>query len=112
MAVDAGYLEFLKDAFAEFGEVTIRKMFGGAGVYRDGVMFGLVAQSTLYLRSDATTAPDFEAEDMGPFVYDARGKENAMPYHEVPERLLEDGEALAEWSQKAFAIALAAKKKR
>jgi DNA transformation protein len=109
MAVDPGYLEFLKDAFADFGEVSIRKMFGGAGVYRDGVMFGLVAGATLYLRADPATSPAFAAEGKGPFVYEARGKSSAMPYWEVPERLLEDGEELAEWAGKAVAVARAAK---
>ena len=53
MAVTEGFKNFVRDLFADFGPVTIRNMFGGAGVYADGVMFAILAEDTLYLKTDA-----------------------------------------------------------
>ena len=44
--------EFLEDLFDEFGPVTVKRMFGGYGVYHRGLMFALVAEGTLYLKTD------------------------------------------------------------
>ena len=52
MTASAGFVELLKDALSGLGPVSVRRMFGGAGVYADGVMFGLVADDTLYLKAD------------------------------------------------------------
>jgi DNA transformation protein len=106
MAVSEGFAEFLRDVLSGVGPVTIRKMFGGAGVYLGGVMFGLVVDDTFYLRGDETSAADFEAEGKGPFVY--RPKDRApvtMPYWELPERLYDDPDQLAPWARRALDIA-------
>lgn len=52
MAVSNDYLEYIVDQLLAWGEVTVRKMFGGAGLYRDGKMFGLVADDVVYLKVD------------------------------------------------------------
>lgn len=111
MSASEGFQEFLKDQLAGFGPVAIRRMFGGAGVYADDVMFGLIADDTLYLKVDGTTVPAFEAEGMRAFTYTAKGgKPISMSYWEVPPRLLEDPDELAEWARTAYGVACAAKK--
>lgn len=111
MSASEGFQEFLRDQLAGFGPVSIRRMFGGAGVYADSVMFGLIADDTLYLKTDDTTVPAFEAEGMRAFTYEAKGgKPISMSYWEVPPRLLEDPDDLVAWARTAFAIACAAKK--
>ena len=111
MSASEGFQEFLKDQLAGFGPVAIRRMFGGAGVYADDVMFGLIADDTLYLKVDGTTVPAFEAEVMRAFTYTAKGgKPISMSYWEVLPRLLEDPDELAEWARTAYAIACVAKK--
>lgn len=108
MSASDGFQAFLKDQLAGFGPVVIRRMFGGAGVYADSVMFALIADDTLYLKADATTAPDFEAEGMGPFTYTAKDRKPiTMSYWEAPPRLLEAPDELAEWARAALAIACA-----
>jgi DNA transformation protein len=103
-------LDFIHDLFAPFGPVTIRRMFSGAGIFRDGLMFGLIIRDVIYLKADEASAPDFEREGCGPFTY-MRGKnsgrpsEHALPYWRLPERLYDDPDELAEWARKAFAIA-------
>ena len=113
MAVSPGYAEFVRDVLAGFAAVAVRPMFGGAGVYHEGVMFGLVADEVLYLRGDQTTAADFAAHGKGPFVYQAKGRKPvAMPYFEVPEHLYDDPDELARWAARAHDIALREKPKR
>ncbi len=54
------FVDYLKEVFEQFGQIRARKMFGGYGIYHDGVMFGLVADDTLYLKADENTAPYFK----------------------------------------------------
>lgn len=110
MAVSDSFKQFVRDALAEFGPVSIRNMFSGAGVYADGVMFAILADDTLYLKTNAVSALAFASEGMTPFKYTPRGKNPvAMPYWEVPPRLLEEPEELARWARQAHDIARASK---
>ncbi len=111
MSVSNEYKAFLEELFAGFGAVAIRNMFGGGGVYHDGVMFALIADDTLYLKVDENTQADFEAEDMKPFTYTGKGKPVSMSYWELPEALYDDPDSFAEWARKAFEVALKAKRK-
>lgn len=112
MTASDGFKDFITDQLASFGPVRIRNMFGGAGVYADDVMFALIADDTLYLKADESSVPAFEAEGMGPFTYEAEGKKPiAMSYWELPPRLLEEPDELAEWARQALGIAFAAKAK-
>lgn len=102
--------DFIRDLFAPFRPVTIRRMFSGAGIFADGLMFGLVVREVIYLKADDSTAADFEREGCTPFTY-TRGKksgrpsEHALPYWRLPERLYDDPEELAAWAARAFAVA-------
>jgi len=98
----AGLLEGL-------GPVNVRRMFGGAGLFLDGLMFALIADVQLYLKSDAGNEADFEAEGLGPFTYATKnGERGVMAYRRAPERCLEDPEELAFWARKSFEAALRA----
>jgi len=113
MSASEGFKEFVQDQLASFGPVAIRRMFGGAGVYAGDVMFALIADDTLYLKTDETTAPAFEAEGMAAFTYTAKGRKPiSMSYWEVPPRLLEEPDELAEWARAAHLIACTAKAKK
>jgi DNA transformation protein and related proteins len=102
--------DFIRDLFAAFGPVTVRRMFSGAGIFADGLMFGLIVREVIYLKADATGAVDFEREGCKPFTY-TRGKksgspsEHALPYWRLPERLYDDPDELAVWAKRAFAAA-------
>ena len=92
---------------ADFGEVTARRMFGGTGLYKDGVMFALVAGDTLYLKTDDTTRTDFKAEGLAPFSYETKdGKRALTSYWQAPERCLDDAEEMTLWCGKAIEAAL------
>ncbi|MDP1627880.1 TfoX/Sxy family protein [Parvibaculum sp.] len=110
MAVSDEYKEFVADQLGPLGPVRIRNMFGGAGVYLDDLMFGLIVGETLFLKADERNRSDFEAEEMGPFLYEPpSGKTVAMSYYELPERLYDDPDELVLWARKALDAALAAK---
>ncbi|WP_372930985.1 TfoX/Sxy family protein [Methyloceanibacter sp.] len=111
MPPSEGFKAFVADQLAGFGPVNIRNMFGGAGIYADGVMFAILADDTLYLKADETSSHAFADEGMEPFTYTAKGgKPIAMSYWEVPPRLLEEPDELAEWAREAHRIACAQKK--
>jgi DNA transformation protein and related proteins len=98
--------DYLHELFGEFGKVQVRRMFGGAGVYCDGLMFALVSDGVIYLKADADTVPEFERENCAPFQYDTKtGKRVIMSYWRMPERLYDDTEELARWARRALAVA-------
>ena len=96
--------EFIRELFAPFGPVTIRRMFGGAGIYCGGQMFALLFDGAIFLKVDDTSIPDFEREGSQPFVY-TRAKSAhrvgraSLSYWRLPERLYDDPDELAVWAQ-------------
>jgi DNA transformation protein len=98
--------DFLIDLFADFGPVTIRKMFSGYGISADGTNFALSLRAGLYLRADEQTIPQFEAEGSAPFQYQTRTKTVTVnSYWQLPARLFDDSEELADWARAALAAA-------
>jgi DNA transformation protein len=102
--------DFIVELFAPFGRVTVRRMFGGAGLFCEGLMLGLVFDGAIFLKVDDASIPDFEREGSVPFVYTrakspARVGRHSLSYWRLPERLYDDPEELVSWAQRAFAIA-------
>ena len=87
-------------------------MFGGAGIYRDGRMFALVADGEVFLKSDKSLEPRFLAAGCRKFVYEKDGKKIAMSYWSLPEAALDDAEALKDWAEATFQAALGAAEPR
>jgi DNA transformation protein len=106
----------IADLFSAFGPVTIRRMFSGYGLYSDGVCFALHLRDAFFLKADAATIPAFEAENVRPFSYTARGKTVTVnSFWRMPERLYDDPDELAQWARAAVDAARrvqAAKAKR
>ena len=99
--------EAIIELFQEFGPVSVRRMFGGAGIFVDGRMIGLVSRDVLYLKADAETIPAFEQEGLAPFSYATReGERKLTSYWRMPDRLYDDTEELANWARAAHAAAL------
>ncbi len=113
MAASADFLEFLKDQLEGLGHVTSRRMFSGAGLYCDGVIFALVLRDTLYLKVDDGNRSTYEAEGLAPFSYEARGKAVQVgAYWRAPERLLDDPDEMVEWARGALAAGRRAEAKK
>jgi DNA transformation protein len=98
--------DFLIDLFADFGPVTIRRMFSGFGISADGTNFALALRGGLYLRADGETIPRFEAEGSQPFQYQTRTKTvTVASYWQLPARLYDEPEELTGWARAALAAA-------
>ncbi|HXV23746.1 MAG TPA: TfoX/Sxy family protein [Alphaproteobacteria bacterium] len=108
-AHDDAFIAHILDQLDALGPVAVRAMFGGFGLYLHGVMFALVADETLYFKTDATNRAVFEDAGMEPFIYEAKGRKIAMSYHEAPPDALEDAETLCELARGAYAAAQRAK---
>jgi DNA transformation protein len=98
--------DYFRDLFASFRPVTVRRMFGGAGIFFDGVMFGLVVDDVIYLKASEDNAAEFDRENLPPFQYRARnGMRAVLSYRKMPERLYDDPDELAQWASRSLAIA-------
>ena len=106
------FVDFVIDILAPLGGVGARRMFGGHGLFRDGVMFGLIADDTLYIKADDENRPRFEAAGMGPFVYCRAGRDVALSYYEAPPDLFDDADELCAWARDAHQAALRARPQR
>lgn len=102
------FVAYLLETFEQFAPVQARRMFGGHGLFHEGLMFGLVADDTLYLKADAQNQPHFEALGLGPFHYHKADKVMTIAYWQAPEHILEDRDEAAQWARHAFAAALRA----
>ncbi|MDG2087826.1 MAG: TfoX/Sxy family protein [Arenicellaceae bacterium] len=87
--------------FAELGQTNTRHMFGGHGLYYDGIMFGLVADDQFYLKVDDTNRADFEALGLTTFEYNKNGKVMTMSYCHAPEEIYDYPEVAAVWARKS-----------
>ncbi len=108
MAVDQNQLEFIEDQLQSFGGVTAKKMFGGIGFFREGLMFGMLGGGVFRLKVDEHNRADFEDRGMKPYQSKKKGK--GMPYWEVPLDVLEDRSELKKWAEKSFDAAKRSKK--
>ncbi|MBX9775094.1 MAG: TfoX/Sxy family protein [Xanthobacteraceae bacterium] len=94
------------ELFSAFGPVVVRRMFGGAGIYADGTMFGLVADGVIYLKTGDSNAAMFEREQLLPFTFSKRTAERVVTsYRRMPDRLYDDTDELAVWARAALAVA-------
>ena len=112
MTASPEFCAHLVDLLSSLGTVSVRRMFGGAGLYHGGAMFALVFEDTLYLKADDRNRPDFAAAGMAPFTYDTDSGRISMSYYEAPPEAMEDAELMRAWAQKSVAAALAAKSAR
>jgi DNA transformation protein and related proteins len=103
------------DLFASFGKIRVRRMFGAEGLFRDGLMFGIVHQERIYFKTSDESRQTFIAEGTKPLYYKFKNAEGVLTsYYELPDRLYDDPDELTEWARAAFAVARdksAAKKK-
>jgi DNA transformation protein len=108
--MSAGFHDFVRELFAGLGEVQIKRMFGGAGVYADGLMFALLADETIYIKTDDALKAALKEEGSGPFVWTPNkgpraGESVEMSYWRLPEAALDDPELASQWAAKALAAA-------
>ncbi|HOC70729.1 MAG TPA: TfoX/Sxy family protein [Candidatus Hydrogenedentes bacterium] len=104
MSLSDEFMAFVLDQFSDWGGVTARKMFGGAGLYRDGIMFGLIADDVVCLKVNDSNRLDFIQAGSAPFK-PYPGQAASMSYYEVPLEVLEDREMLTAWAVRSLGLA-------
>jgi len=106
MNADAEFIEHLLELLEEFGGAYSKRMFGGHGIFREGLMFGLVADAELYLKVDDGNRQQFEELGLEPFTYDRKGEPAQLPYYACPEEAFQDGSSMAHWAGIAWEAAI------
>ena len=104
------FIIYLLELFEPMGAVEAKAMFGGFGIYRKGIMFGLVAKDCLYLKTDDENRQDYESKALPPFTYDRKGKKLSMSYYQAPPEVMDSSEELCQWGERAYQAALRADK--
>lgn len=112
MPQDTSYHNYvLGDCLAHLPGITSRAMFGGWGIYQDGVIFGLIAEDQLYFKAGEHNQSDFDQHDCKPFIYEAKNhKRTNMGYCSVPEEILSDPDSIKDWVAKAVQVSQSKRK--
>lgn len=105
MTASRDFADFVIEQMAGLGPVQARRMFGGFGLYRQGLMFALIVDDRLFLKTDDGNRAAFLERGLPPFAYQARGREVRVDYHEAPPDVFDDPAAMAEWAAGAHACA-------
>lgn len=100
------FIDYVMELLGPFGTVRTRRMFGGYGVYLDGLMFAIVSQDTLYLKADEMNRVEFEQAGCESFGYARKGKRATLNFFRTPEEAMESPELMLPWARTAYAAAL------
>jgi DNA transformation protein len=98
--------EHIADVFSAFGPIQVRRMFSGYGLFRDGLMFGLVHDDVLYLKGDDQNAGQFRELGLAQFTYSRKGKAVRLSYFRAPDAVMDDSAEAAKWARSSFEAAL------
>jgi len=103
---DKEFTHYIVDLMQGIGPVNAKRMFGGYGIFLDGLMFALISDGLLYLKADTENKEDFIKHKLGAFSYIKKGKECHLSYFQSPEDALEDPEIMNSWARLSYAAAL------
>lgn len=98
-------IDWFRELLAPIGRITARRMFGGAGLYADGLIVGLEVAGNLYLKTDDQTRRAFADAGGEPFVYDGKGQPVTMRYWTAPEEAMDSPDAMRPWARLALEAA-------
>lgn len=99
------FIPFVQELLQDWGPVSARRMFGGHGLYHEGLMFALVADNHLYLKVDDQNRPNFEALGLKPFTFPMKGKEVVMSYVAAPDSIFDNPSEAVLWARSSWAAA-------
>ncbi len=102
------FVDYVVELMAGWAAVSSRRMFGGYGLYRDGLMFALIVEDELYFKTDAANVALFERAGSRPFVYQSQTRTVQMSYWSAPAASLDSPAEMVEWCQSAYGSALRA----
>ena len=98
---------YVRELFSPFGEITVRKMFGGLGIYCEGNIFALEADGIIWLKVDDVTRAEFEQAGLEPFSFEFNnGKSGTMSYYNAPDDMFDDHDVLSHWVSLSLGAAM------
>ena len=100
----------IEEMFQAVGPVTIKRMFGGLGIYAHGTIIAIETDSEIFLKADAQSAELFAADGARQWRYDGKGRPVYMPYWTIPDDAFDDPDVMAKWVRLALEAGLRAKK--
>lgn len=106
MSNTSDFINYVSELLAVAGRVTTRRMFGGHGVYLDGMFMAIVVDDELYLKADDMTRAAFDAESCAPFVFAKDGKQMSTHYRRAPDEAMDAPHLILPWARLALAAAL------
>ena len=106
--LNSEFVDYLLDMMQVLGPVQSRRMFGGYGLFIEGLMFGLVVNRNLYLKVDDLTQSNYTEQGLQPFTYLRAGKSCALSYYQPPDTLFDDQQQMRDWGNQAIEVALRA----
>jgi DNA transformation protein len=113
VAISAAFRDHVADLFARFGEIKLKSMFGGAGIYHKDQMFALIMDDHVYLKGGDEMRAAFEKLNVKPFVItNSKGERVSTSYFEMPEHLLDDPDEVVVWARRAYDAAIAARARK
>ncbi|MFH1534853.1 MAG: TfoX/Sxy family protein [Patescibacteria group bacterium] len=102
----------IHDLLGTMNGITARAMFGGHSLYKDGMIFGIIADGQLYFKTDEETQKKYKQFDSKPFVYSkGKVKSTTMSYWELPSEIIDNPEELQKWVLESSRISREQKKK-
>ena len=111
MPLSPGFSDYVLELLAGFGRLEAKRMFGGAGLYRDGVMFGILDDDVVFFRVDDKLEADLKAQGSVPWSYSMKrdGAVREMGYWRMPETAADDPDEAVAIAKRAYAAAIARK---
>ena len=106
------YVAHIVDLLQFFGPVESKSLFGGFGVFLEGLMFGLIAGNELYLKVDGQNRQDYKDLGLQAFSFRKNGKQFKMSYYQTPQEAMEDAELLSAWASRSYGAAMRADAKK
>ena len=96
------FIPFVQELLEGWGSVSARRMFGGHGLYHEGLMFAIVMNNRLYFKVDEQNRPDFEAQSLEPFTYPMQGRQVALSYWAAPDAIFDEHAEAVRWARSAW----------
>lgn len=106
MSVSREYIDWIVELLLPLGPVAARRMFGGCGLYLDGVMFAIVVDEVVWFKTDEINRAEFAALGEAPFTYLRAGKPARLNFYRAPDDAFDSSPALLPWAKSALGAAL------
>ena len=110
MPLSPGFSDHIEELLAGFGKVEVRRMFGGAAVYRDGVGFAILDDDTFFIKADPDFGAELKKRGAKPWSYSLKkdGTVRDIAYWSIPDTAMDDPDEASSLSRRSFQIAVTA----